>query len=623
MVWHNSQGVLKCRKCAQVFVLKGALERHEDYCIKRVMFRCDICNKVYKGQKDLADHMRKIHGQVKGFNYWKSVNLQHNQGHDYDDAVTLSEAQVPSKIEGINLDDKTTKHEGNVDNVGEFVKEMNSILLTQKNKKKLSQTKDVYRCTKCDFATEDKRKYNSHRGHHNYIIHKQRSAEPQSYTCDKCEKEYKTTLALKSHTKKVHTGTVIFECPQKGCFKNFTNQQKLKDHLLEYEESGLFKCAKCAKSFVTKHNLKEHEDSCTPKRIVPCDTAENSGEINAGDDEDGDDDRIDEDEDTDHDDNDDIEGIVKTLNKAINKKRVQRKVFQCKRCNFSAKDKKYYSKHLDHHIYLDRKQRTSVSVPQMYICSYCGLTFRSKSGLSRHELNYHSNHFFKCKVESCRSVYKDKQQLKEHMLKHKQSGFLKCTKCDKKFVYKSRLTRHEDSCIRNMTTYEQAQCHICRKQFLSKASLIVHMRQHKDGMLNCFCGKIFDSKTHLNKHKKCHNDIMLNSYCKKDISQDNEDISNLDEKEDSTSLSSSAKLYTSQSTKAKQKVSNNGNVECLVEPGNITDFHNLTSIQQEVSSNSDDNCGMTSENDDDIESDGSKESDMTSGSEEDPNIDSE
>ncbi|XP_076107563.1 uncharacterized protein LOC143075860 isoform X2 [Mytilus galloprovincialis] len=469
MVWHNCQGVLKCRKCAKVFVLKGALERHEDYCIKRVMFRCDICNKVYKGQKDLADHVRKLHGKVKGFKYWKSVHLeQHDQEHDYNDAVTYSEAQVPSKIEGININDKTTKPEGDVDNVDEFVKEMNSIILTQKNKKKLSQTKDVYRCTKCDFATDDKRKYNSHRGHHNYEIHKQRSAEPQTYTCDKCKKEYKTSVALKSHTKKVHTGTVIFECPQKGCFKHFTNQHTLKDHVLEYEESGLFKCVKCAKSFITKHNLKEHEDSCTPNRIVPCDTApENSGEIISGDDRDDDNDDDDDDEEEDDDDDDDIENIVKTLNKAINKKSVQKKVFKCKRCNFSAKDKKYYSKHLDHHMYLDRKQRTGVSVPKMYICSYCGLTFRSKSGLSRHELNYHSDQFLRCKVESCRCVYKEKQQLKEHTLKHKHSGLLKCTKCDKKYVDKSRLTRHEDSCIRNMTTYEQAQCHICEKQFLS------------------------------------------------------------------------------------------------------------------------------------------------------------
>ncbi|XP_052074481.1 zinc finger protein 595-like [Mytilus californianus] len=410
LLWHKSQGVLKCRKCAQVFVLKGALKRHEDYCVKRLMFLCDICNKVYKAQKNLSEHMSKMHCQGgKGFNYRESLKFSRNNN-------SMTSAVDQNKRASITVENtslETSLEEFNADNVEEFVEGMNSILLTQRNEKKSKQTQDVYRCIHCEFSTEDKIQYTKHRKHHAYLIHKQKSAELQSHTCDKCETEDKTTLALKVHTEKVHS--MVFECLEKGCFKYFSDEHKLNEHLLEHEETGLTKCGKCARSFVTKHDLKEHENSCFPN--------ENGGE-NDDNNDDVDDDDMDDDGD---DDDDDIEGIVKTLNDAIKKKRS--KVFKCDKCNFSTKDYKNYEKHSSHHHYLKRKET------KIHICRYCVLTFRTRSGMSKHELTFHSDQFYECKVKSCTSVFKFKQQLEKHIFNHKNRGLLKCKKCNKKFVF--------------------------------------------------------------------------------------------------------------------------------------------------------------------------------------------
>ncbi|CAG2196604.1 unnamed protein product [Mytilus edulis] len=87
----------------------------------------------------------------------------------------------------LTVENTTAMEEFNADNVEEFVERMNSILLTQRNENKSKQTQDVYRCSHCEFSTEDKTQYTKHYRHHAYLIRKQKNAEPQSHTCDKCE----------------------------------------------------------------------------------------------------------------------------------------------------------------------------------------------------------------------------------------------------------------------------------------------------------------------------------------------------------------------------------------------------------------------------------------------------
>ncbi|XP_063417059.1 zinc finger protein 33A-like isoform X1 [Mytilus trossulus] len=447
LLWHKSQGLLKCMKCAQVFIVKTALKRHEDYCVKKLMFRCDICNKVYKAKESLSKHMRKIHFQGEtGFNYRASIKFRNNINSMTFESDQNKEANFP--VENTCL--KTTMEEFNADNynVEEFVDRVNEILLTQQNEKYLKQTPDVYRCSHCEFSTEDKTQYTKHYKHHYYIIRKQKDAELQSQT---------------------------------------------------------------------PHDLKEHDG-----------ISDNVNDID-----------MDEDE-------DDTEGIVKTLNNAIDKER-KSKVYKCEKCDFSTKDNKDYDKHRRRHLYLERKETH-------LICRYCGLHYSNKQALRRHEIATHSEQSFKCEVKTCSCVFMYKHQLEKHILNHKKRGLLKCKKCNKKFLVKSKLTLHEDSCIRNMTTNEQYQCHLCGKQVGSKSGLLGHMRKHNDGVFDCFCGKTFDSIKNLNQHKKCHNVNTVKSCCEKVVSDESEEStdSDSDEIEDSTSESSSA-LFNSKNNTEKQK----------------------------------------------------------------------
>ncbi|VDI41936.1 Hypothetical predicted protein [Mytilus galloprovincialis] len=425
--WHKSQGVFKCRKCAQVFVLKSALKKHEDYCVKRLMFRCDICNKEYKAKEHLSKHMRKVHFQGdKGLNYRDSLKFSRNINCMTSAVDQNIKANLPVKKTSL----ETTMEEFNTDNVEEFVERVNAILLTQENEKKIRQTKDVYRCKKCEFSTKDKTQYVKHRKHHTYLINKQKTAELQSHIFG--------------------VGVVTYDM-----------------------------------------------------------------------------DNDDDDKDDDDDGDGVIEGIDKTLNKAIDKKR-KSKVYKCEKCNFSTKDYKDYEKHTHGHRYLERKET------QIHICRYCGLRYRNKQGLQRHELTTHSEKSYKCKVKTCIGIFKYKHQLEKHILNHRTRGLLTCKKCNKKFLFKNQLNHHEDKCIRNMTANKQTQCHLCGKQFGRKNELVVHMIKHNNGLLDCYCGKTFDSIITLNQHKKCHSDPMLKSYCEKEVSEESADSSDSDEMEDST-----------------------------------------------------------------------------------------
>ncbi|XP_071179702.1 zinc finger protein 595-like isoform X1 [Mytilus edulis] len=509
LLWHKSQGVLKCRKCAQVFVQKGALKRHEDYCVKRLRFQCEICKKIYKAQRNLSEHMSKIHCEGgKGFNYRESLQFSNN----INSATYGVNQNKGASLTVGNISLETTMEEFNSDNVEEFVEGMNSILLAQQNEKKLRQTQDVYRCLHCEFSTEDKTQYTKHRKHHDYLKlkQKQKSAEPQPRSCDKCETDHKTTLSSKVHTEKVHS--LVFECPEKGCFKCFPDEHQLNEHLLNHEEIILIKCGKCEKSFDSQHDLNKHDAICIPIKTVQCDTASKNDETGNGevdnDDIDGNDD------DNDGGGGDDIEGIVKTLNKAIDKQK-KSNVYKCKKCKFSTKDSKENERHRRRHRYLKDMET------QKHNCRYCGLTFRTIPELSKHEVTFHSDQFYKCKAKSCTSVFKYKLQLEQHMSKHKNMGLLKCKNCKKKFVFKDKLTPHEDKCIRNMTANEH--CHLCGKQFGSKSGLLRHMKKHNDGVRDCFSGRNIDSIRNLNQHTKCHNDPMLERFCEKEVSEGSDD----------------------------------------------------------------------------------------------------
>ncbi|CAC5405916.1 KRAB [Mytilus coruscus] len=269
----------------------------------------------------------------------------------------------------------------------------------------------------------------------------------------------------------------------------------------------------------TTHDLKEHDVICIPNRTVHCDTATENDE-NGADDVNDDDMDDDGDDDDDMDDDDDDVMMMMIL-----------RVYKCEKCNFSTKYHKNYEKHTQRHRYSNPKET------QIYMCRYCGLSFRTAPGLRRHELTTHSEQSYKCEVKTCKSVFKYKQQLEKHILNHRKRGLLKCNKCKKKFLFKSQLNHHEDKCIRNMTANGQYQCHLCGKQLGCKSGLLKHTRKHNDGMFDCFCGKIFDSIKNLNQHKKCHNDPMLKSFCEKEVFEESEDStdSDSDEMEDSTS----------------------------------------------------------------------------------------
>ena len=137
-------------------------------------------------------------------------------------------------------------------------------------------------------------------------------------------------------------------------------------------------------------------------------------------------------------------------------------------------------------------------------CKHCHRLFSSHDSLVEH-LKLHgvrvkekSGEEFICSL--CGVTFKSKQSLLGHERSHNKERPFACTICDARFTLKTRLKRH----LQTHGGDKPHACDVCPKRFLRAYDLTVHKRVHtKERPYVCeTCGRGFAAQTNFRKHVK-------------------------------------------------------------------------------------------------------------------------
>ena len=163
------------------------------------IFPCEFCNKVFRINFHLKQHMRKVH--------------EEKIRHMFENSVS----------EDCDLNTPNNKnHEGHPRN---------------------------YNCDHCGKSFLNAAKLQKH----TYTVHKGHKA----YNCDSCDKTFNTLQSLETHLHTVHDGNKDYKC--ESCGKSFSQAPNLKRHIQNVHEGHKdYKCVSCDKSFSEARNLKNH-----------------------------------------------------------------------------------------------------------------------------------------------------------------------------------------------------------------------------------------------------------------------------------------------------------------------------------------------------------------------------
>ena len=114
-------------------------------------------------------------------------------------------------------------------------------------------------CEFCFYATNSLLKFEKHIFIHTdeYKIKKEQKKNIK-FSCDLCNKDYKSNKAVKNHRNVVHFGMRLFECDL--CDKTYTDNTPLRIHkeTVHKEEDATYACSECDKTFMSEPLLKNH-----------------------------------------------------------------------------------------------------------------------------------------------------------------------------------------------------------------------------------------------------------------------------------------------------------------------------------------------------------------------------
>ncbi|KAK7079312.1 hypothetical protein SK128_006473 [Halocaridina rubra] len=139
-------------------------------------------------------------------------------------------------------------------------------------------------------------------------------------------------------------------------------------------------------------------------------------------------------------------------------------------------------------------------------CNLCGKAFKLKGGLIQHEKTHSSDRPYVC--PECGKLFRHPTHLQQHHRIHTGEKPYECSFCDKTFRQRTSLTQH----LRIHTGEKPYACMECGRQFRQKVILDQHFTTHCGskayGCPHPDCRKRFREMATLISHMKCHKDVI-------------------------------------------------------------------------------------------------------------------
>lgn len=354
--------------------------------------------------------------------------------------------------------------------------------------------KVVYKCTDCSKVY----KYEDQLNEHDMKHHRERCSEQtiKSYTCTFCFKICIRKTQLKDHIKEVHINKPL-QC--ETCGNEFTRQKALDVHIANFHSSlNPEICQFCNATFVTKTQLKRHEQQQHQERIKT--------EVSQ---------------------NDEVNQMNIAAAKRLARERRKVRLFPCRYCGEATGSEWKRRAHYGHiHKHGKKPQRTCNTCQldfltydnfkshidahdNILICAVCGDTTASKqdliSHIAVHKVIQNDDRKFSCDICGHRSVTKG--NLSTHMRNHTNHCPYICATCGRGFKFKPCLSYHQKKCAGEWSeALKKFVCETCAKDFLTRAGLIDHQRIHtNERPFECkVCKRGFMTKLTLKHHYQTH-----------------------------------------------------------------------------------------------------------------------
>lgn len=177
------------------------------------------------------------------------------------------------------------------------------------------------------------------------------------------------------------------------------------------------------------------------------------------------------------------------------------KLYTCPHCNLQLKAG--MTNHLKWH-----KEHPEEIYPSRSTCEHCGKTFKKIGILRAHIHRMHSNmpKKFKCTYEGCQRAFKMRGELNTHLLIHTNAKNFICTECGLGFRTKMAMDSHT---LRKHTNLKPSiPCEECGKLFKVRSDLYSHAMTHKarkERIHRCIeCNLTFRTQQSLDRHRELH-----------------------------------------------------------------------------------------------------------------------
>ncbi|XP_060884159.1 zinc finger and SCAN domain-containing protein 12-like [Labrus mixtus] len=315
---------------------------------------------------------------------------------------------------------------------------------------KPDQSKNLYKCDKCEEAFRYKVSLQKHNLTHHELYcsvcrkvlrdaaalarHK---ASHTLFQCTRCEETFTLYKPLLKHCQNIHKINKPFRCNR--CSKTFSKLRVLIAHEWKHTGHLPFQCAQCSLRVKTDADLVSHQRVHTREKPYLC--AE-CGKTFAQ-----------------------RSNLLRHLNLIHSESRNEKK-YSCSECEKSFKEKASLKKH--------QRSKHFETLTQLFRhpCQYCGKMVAA-STIARHKLIHTGERPFKCTVPECENYFRSTSEVKRHVLIHHTTERpYKCDDCGKGFVKKCYLNSH----AKIHSGEKPFVCHCCGKAFLKLYSMHRHKR---------------------------------------------------------------------------------------------------------------------------------------------------